>query len=60
MKENSTGVVLFSSLHEEKIHQNGRLLSEAKFSERQLLAVKWLVLDFLGSATTTEGRRTAP
>jgi aryl-alcohol dehydrogenase-like predicted oxidoreductase len=59
MKENSTGVVLFSSLHEEKIHQNGRLLSEAKLSERQLLAVKWLVLDFLGSATITEGRRTA-
>lgn len=59
MKENSNGVVLFSSLGEEKIHQNAALLSGTKFSERQLLAAKWLVLEFLGQATPMESRRAA-
>jgi D-threo-aldose 1-dehydrogenase len=60
MKENSNGVVLFSSLHEEKIHQNAALLGEARFSERQLLAAKWLALESVGRATTTESRYATP
>jgi D-threo-aldose 1-dehydrogenase len=59
MKENPNGVVLFSSLHEEKIHQNAALLDGPKFSEQQLVAAKWLVREFLGQATAVKSRYAA-
>jgi D-threo-aldose 1-dehydrogenase len=55
MKENSNGVVLFSSRSEETIHQNASLLSGGEFSERQLLAAKWLAMESLGQ-TAAENR----
>jgi D-threo-aldose 1-dehydrogenase len=57
MKENSTGIVLFSSVHEEKINQNAALLSEARFSEGQLLAAKWMVLESMGKAECRHAAR---
>src|SRR5258706_6253868 len=52
MKENSNGIVLFSSLNEKNIRQNAALMSEQAASERQLLVVNRLVLDFLRQVTT--------
>jgi hypothetical protein len=44
-------------VHEEKINQNATLLSEARFSERQLLAAKWMMFESMGKAESRHAAR---
>lgn len=59
MEENASGIVLFSSVNEQNIRRNAALLSDQRYSDRQVQAAKWLVLDFLGR-TTAIGAEMAP
>ncbi len=59
MKQNSGGIVLFSSLNDRNIRRNGDLLTSAKFSEQQLSLATNLAFDVLGLAIPETSARTA-